>query len=319
MTMLWFVVQAAMAAPPAEREGLEHASGPEDSEIFGGWDVAVGDWQDAVGVVYAGKRVGCTGTLIAPNLVLTAGHCLDMAVRGVVVGSTDLGENGEWIRALWTEAYPDHENSYDVALIGLASAASVAPRALAMDCVVDDHLSAGAQLALVGFGATDDVDQRFVDQLQETRTRVRYASCTSAWHGCEPSVMPDGEFAAGGADGDACFGDSGGPAYLLTPAGDYLAGITSRGVGWGCGEGTLFVRADAIVGWVEDVSGTELARPSCPPPPPPAAAFQAGGADTDDDKKKQGKGCSSLGALPQTLGPVLLLLVLCRRTRSNKT
>ena len=43
--------------------------------------------------------------------------------------------------------------------------------------------------------------------------------------GCNPNVAPGGEFIAGGSGtADSCFGDSGGPVYLDTPAGPVLIG-----------------------------------------------------------------------------------------------
>ena len=39
--------------------------------------------------------------------------------------------------------------------------------------------------------------------------------------------MPDGELGAGGMGIDTCPGDSGGPLYLPTDFGTFLAGVTS--------------------------------------------------------------------------------------------
>jgi hypothetical protein len=94
--------------------------------------------------------------------------------------------------------------------------------------------------------------------------------------GCNESVRPAGEIAAGGNGVDACFGDSGGPLYLLTDHGDYVAGVTSRayaGVPWSapCKYGGIWVRPDAVINWIENKSGREMPRPVCNEAPEPSA------------------------------------------------
>jgi MYXO-CTERM domain-containing protein len=91
--------------------------------------------------------------------------------------------------------------------------------------------------------------------------------CSETQRGCMVEVQADeGELAASG-EADACFGDSGGPLYLETPSGYYLAGITSRGFdnsrGAPCGTGSIFVRPDALIDWIEGNLGYALERPLC--------------------------------------------------------
>ena len=302
------------ALTPEELDLLERHGA---QAIVGGWDVAAGDWPDTAGIVYGGMEVGCTGTLIAPDLVLTAGHCIS-GVQGVVLDTTDVGDgSGEWIRARRKVAYPRWRSTFDVGLIQLDRPSSVAPRAIALDCMLDAHMVDGAEIAAVGYGAINPAGTRYIDQLQETRLEVTDHDCSTMRDDCMTAVQPDGEFIARGEDGtDTCFGDSGGPAYLLTDDGDYLIGVVSRGTrdsGWGCGAGTIYVRADAVVPWIEDLSGYDLERPSCPDGPPPEDA------PADDlepgpsaDGGEVAAGCDST-ASPAALGGLLLLLPLLRR------
>jgi hypothetical protein len=92
--------------------------------------------------------------------------------------------------------------------------------------------------------------------------------------GCNGNVSPGGELGAGGDGIDTCYGDSGGPLYLLTPAGPFLAGLTSRAwddVTVDCADGGIYVRPDAIMDWIEEVSGVDLPDASCNIPPAPTA------------------------------------------------
>ena len=87
--------------------------------------------------------------------------------------------------------------------------------------------------------------------------------------GCNGAVSPGGELGAGGNGVDACFGDSGGPLYLLSDRGDYVVGVTSRayaGVPWNypCRDGGIYTRPDAVVDWIESKVGP-ITKPVCTP------------------------------------------------------
>jgi secreted trypsin-like serine protease len=305
----------ADALTPEELAQLED-SGPD--AIVGGWEVAEGDWADTAGIVYSGMEVGCTGTLIAPDLVLTAGHCIN-GIRGVVLDSVNIGDgSGEWIRASRKIAYPRWASSYDVGLVQLERDATVAPRTIAQDCILDTYMVDGAQIAAVGYGAVDPRGIRYVDELQETRLEVTDHDCSTRDDDCIRSVAPDGEFIAIGEDEtDTCFGDSGGPAYLMTDEGDFVVGVVSRGTrasGATCGAGTIYVRADAVIPWIEDLTGYDLARPECPDGPPPEDHLAEEDYERQSINGEDMGGCSTAGGRG-ALSALLLLVPLFRRRR----
>ena len=45
--------------------------------IVGGEDAMAGEFPFVAKIIYNGSQVGCTGTLISSDKVLTAGHCVD--------------------------------------------------------------------------------------------------------------------------------------------------------------------------------------------------------------------------------------------------
>src|SRR3954468_6467702 len=55
--------------------------GSDTGEIIGGQVTADGEYP-GVGALMLHGHAGCTGTLIAPDVVLTAGHCLDPQMVG---------------------------------------------------------------------------------------------------------------------------------------------------------------------------------------------------------------------------------------------
>jgi hypothetical protein len=140
-------------------------------------------------------------------------------------------------------------------------------RELLLDCLVDKYLDDGAQVVIAGWGAYDVNANRYDSLLREAWTTVGDADCSDMSRGCHSSVSPDGELIAGGDGVDSCNGDSGGPLYLVGPEGQFwLVGVTSRAAypsDTYCGDGGIYVRADAIADWVESETGRTLDRPDC--------------------------------------------------------
>ena len=253
------------------------------TSVIGGTAVEPGRWRDAVAVLSA--TTACTGTLITPDVVLTAGHCLDPEPVYVVIDTVDFRRTGgEAIRVKWSMAYPRWEDAYDVGVVVLDRPATTAPRAIAAACTVRERLVEGAQAQLVGFGlsATSGTDPS--SQLHEGTISIADPACNDP-AACVPGVSPGGEFIAAAGGVDACFGDSGGPVYLDGPGGPALIGVVSRGLpvdGPPCGSGAVYVRADQVVPWIEQVTQETVQRTTCiedvaPGVPVVAAAPEPGG------------------------------------------
>lgn len=266
---------AALAAPSraAPRDGERPDKTEIDPVVVGGTPVPKGKWQDAAGVVSRGQVV-CTGTLIAPNVVLTAGHCIG-GIEAVVLGVNDLRNEGEGetIAVSQEIEYPNSRRQYDLGLLILEQPSSYTPRVIAHGCMAP-FIVDNADVAIVGYGAVDADGTQYRPELMEAFTVVTDADCSSINRGCESNVSPNGEIGAGGDGIDSCFGDSGGPLYLLTEHGDFLVGATSRGwddVQTYCSEGGIYVRPDAVIDWIEETAGIELPEPTCNNPPAPTA------------------------------------------------
>jgi len=234
------------------------------TSVVGGTSVKPGEWPDAVAVL--AQDAECTGTLITPDVVLTAGHCIAADPAVVVVDTVDFGvPGGEVIRIKSALAYPDWEHTYDVGLVVLEHPASAPPRAIAAPCTARAELIEDALVHLVGFGLTTRSGTGDNTRLHEARIPVVDATCSDD-RACNPRVSPGGEFTAGGDGPDACFGDSGGPVYLDTPAGPALIGVVSRGEALTdrpCGNGGVYVRADKVVSWIQRMTGETVARTRC--------------------------------------------------------
>lgn len=256
---------------------LTRADERAPANVLGGENAALGRWPTVAGVVIGGG-VSCTGTLVAPNLVLTAGHCNDDALSRVIIGANKISRpgDGESIDVIDQIVEP---TGLDAMLLVLASDAITQPQLIATGWSAAD-IEASATAALVGFGAINASGSSYVDTLQQATTTISDPTCANPDLGCEVAGK---ELIAGGGGVDTCYGDSGGPLFLVTAYGEYLAGVTSRGAWIGqqpCGQGGIYVRADVLTNWIASLSSASLARPTMPTIAPFTAA--SGEATTVD-------------------------------------
>lgn len=265
--------QARRATGAAPAEAAPDGDGAP-VQVIGGSAAKAGAWPDVAAILFplaSGEQALCTGTLIAPTVVLTAGHCYDPLVPPlpdhVLIGTSSLArpDEGETIAIRTGHVYPSAETTEDLAVLVLAKASSRPPRKIATGWARTDLIN-GAQVALVGFGAIDADAARFVDELQVATSAVTDADC-SVSSGCNAAARPRGELGAGGMGIDTCPGDSGGPLYLLTGYGPVLAGVTSRSYDDAqrpCSDGGIYVRPDKVIDWIDQVAGVRVAQLAAP-------------------------------------------------------
>jgi hypothetical protein len=284
-------------------------------------DVAV------VGIVDSGSGATCTGSLVAPDLVITAQHCV---AQPAGIGMCDQGMFGParapadffvTTRPTLTLEPSDYHGvveivippgggfcGRDLALLRLADqvtaaeAAPIAPR-------LEPPPAPGEIYAAVGFGAVDD---NGTGSGQRRRRDGLAVACVGA--ACASAFLGDAEWRG---EAGTCIGDSGGPA--LDGAGR-VVGVVSRG-SFGCVDPvhtTIASHAAWLVAEAIRIAGLG----GYPPPawtgagPPIDAAIpdaatggdSATGADaatTDGD----GGGCQ---AAPGAGGGLFLMLALTR-------
>ncbi len=299
------------------------AASAAPSDVVGGTPVDKGDWPDVVAVML--EDGACSGTLIAKDVVLTAGHCIQGA-KSVVVDTIDYGKpGGEHVLVEEAIAYPEWWRTYDVGVLRLQRAVTVKPRTVAALCTASKALVRGAEVEIVGFGATTEEGWDTNSRLRRAEITITDPTCELD-AACQEVVAPRGEFAAGGMGRDSCFGDSGGPVFMPTDDGPVLLGVVSRGLATAaapCGGGGVYVRADRVMAWVRSVTGRIPTRTRCTGS---ADGFEPGGDAEEDEGAESGGegagdgdgGCSAGGAAGGAAGLGAISAVLAMRRRRRR-
>ena len=239
-TALALVAVAAGTGPSASAQVPE---GGGDPEIVGGVPVEdAGDFPYQVAVVSRNvadpfQAQFCGGSLISPDTVLTAAHCVDgeaaadLAVLTPIVDLVDdIGHRANVRQIRMHPQYDADTSDNDIAVLQLATTLPEIVVTLAQPSQ-SGLWPAGTPATITGWGDLTG-DQDFPTTMHVAQVPVvSDQDCSTAYSGAivATHMMCAGDLEVGGVD--TCQGDSGGPIVVDNGGSPLQIGVTSFGEG----------------------------------------------------------------------------------------
>ncbi len=194
----------------------------------------------------------CTGTLIAPDLVLTASHCINEAALGFKVEKVEVGTSESVTKSarlkpilIATSARFQHPGfiwqtgANDLAVVVLAPHAQILPYLPYNRQSLESLGLEGTVARAVGYGHVEDTESSASGTKNEVEVTLA-------------GVGPI-EFTAGNLSGTQCHGDSGGPILGLVNGREVILGVARRTarVDGSCADGVRNTRVDKQLAFLD--------------------------------------------------------------------
>lgn len=285
-TLLCALAATALTAPAAASAEWDVLAATADAStdngaqasIVGGRAASIAEFPS---LAYIEARIGkggfaCTGTVVAPRVILTAAHCVEQVDTGTMTpaanyavgtGITSPAEAGPGnvFSVEATHVFPGFDPAIlrgDAAILVLSSPTTAPPVPLAGPA--DAPLYAGgAEVQLAGWGLTSARARRQPEGLRATSMLLQSPSfCQRKTRSFYRPYLASAQLCllAANRAGGGCFGDSGGPAIGQRADGTPVQlGITSTG-GPACSTKlpNVLTRVDYVAGWVSEwIAATE--------------------------------------------------------------
>jgi uncharacterized protein (TIGR03382 family) len=207
----------------------------------------------ATGMLVNKEQLLCTATLIAPDVALTAAHCLEEPAFGTLGFTLDTdGSDGtsDVVPVTIYHRHPDFDDGVnefvdlavrnDIGILILKEPIQdIIPEQLDTPSF-ETAIDAGNQLAVCGYG------------------RILWTGSLTLKRDAEVVVdrAEAFEFSTTATDPQPCTGDSGAPLFVDGPSGRRIVGVVSRAVGTSrmCDTGAIITRVAPYAAWIAAAS-----------------------------------------------------------------
>ena len=230
---LWKLVLAStllLATPELGKAGT----------IVGGEAAGVEEFPFVAKILY-GNHVGCTGTLISLDRVLTAGHCVDRyELRRLSVGFGSSRESGPLYQVVEKILHPQYSTQQnDIAILRLdRPVTGITPVQLLTLQDELRHAPSGGLVSAVGWGSTtrgegSSLPERLqvihgIPMYTEEDCKAKLQDLRRQGKEPQPPSIHQKVLCAGEEDRASGRGDSGGPLLTQTPHGWNQIGVLSQ-------------------------------------------------------------------------------------------
>lgn len=272
---------------------------------YGGKPIEPGSapWQAQIYRSLAKERPGvprwkaqhnCGGTLIAPDWILTAAHCIDDIIDDreagwrVRLGGQDLARDDgatyvvdRWVRHSGYRkiGHPDPPKapvpppnmySSDIGLVHIRADAQTRPIAdpkrVHPVVLYRKPIKGGDEVTAIGWGMTENTAKSFSAVPLKVDLRVMDTTLCQSRPGYGPERIGGTVICAAREGQKTCRGDSGGPVILTNGTVAQLVGLVSWGKNDCSGDGrpSVFTRVESYLGWIDQAMKLPETRASLP-------------------------------------------------------
>lgn len=186
--------------------------------------------RSTVALVSSSGQVFCTGTLIGSRAVVSAGHCLSGYGGTLYIAFGRNASEFQYISASSYRVHPNYTGSFNKAVpsdIASITLSQSAPSGYSPVSITSQPSSGTVYLA--GFGQT----------ASGSSGQLYYKAVSVQGNAGDEFQVSNG----------ACYGDSGGPAYVYNGSTLSVAGATSRGAA-GCSGSAIYTSVSYFSSWL---------------------------------------------------------------------